>query len=115
VTITRSFIHTGDDQVAIQAGKGAETTHMPISNNHFYTGHGMLIGSETDGGASAILVTDLSIDGADNGLRIKSNSTRGGLVEDVIYDDACIRKIKKAIYIDAHPQPDPCAGTRCIR
>jgi hypothetical protein len=30
---------------------------------------------------------DLSIDGADNGLRIKSNNTRGGIVRDVVYSD----------------------------
>ena len=62
----------------------------------------MSIGSETDGGASAIRVTDLSIDGADNGIRIKSNSSRGGLVEDVVYEDVCIRNTKSPIYIDTN-------------
>ena len=102
VTITRSFIHTGDDQVAIKAGKGAPTTNMTISDNHFYTGHGMSIGSETDGGASGIRVTNLSIDGADNGLRIKSNSSRGGLVRDVVYDGVCIRATKNPILMDTN-------------
>jgi hypothetical protein len=41
---------------------------MTIAHNHFYTGHGMSIGSETNGGADTIRVTDLSIDGADNGV-----------------------------------------------
>ncbi len=102
VTITHSFIHTGDDEVAIKAGRGAPTTNFTISHNHFYTGHGMSIGSETDGGASAIRVTDLSIDGSDNGIRIKSNSSRGGLVEDVVYDDVCIRDTKNPIYMDTN-------------
>jgi hypothetical protein len=53
VTITRSFIHAGDDNVAIKAPKGGPTAHMTIAHNHFYAGHGMSIGSETDGGASA--------------------------------------------------------------
>ena len=102
VTITHCFIHTGDDQVAIKAGAPGPTTHMTVSHNHFYTGHGMSIGSETDGGASAILVTDLSIDGADNGIRIKSNSTRGGLVHEVVYEDVCIRDTKNPIYMDSN-------------
>jgi polygalacturonase len=38
---------------------------MTIAHNHFYTGHGISIGSETNGGADTIRVTDLSIDGAD--------------------------------------------------
>jgi len=102
VTITHCFIHTGDDQVAIKAGAPGPTTHMTVSHNHFYTGHGMSIGSETDGGASSILVSDLSIDGADNGIRIKSNSTRGGLVRDVLYEDVCIRDTKNPIYMDSN-------------
>ncbi len=65
---------------------------MTISHNHFYRGHGVSIGSETDGGAHAIRVFDLSIDGADNGLRIKSNASRGGLVHDIEYRDVCIRQ-----------------------
>jgi polygalacturonase len=102
VTITHCFISAGDDNVAIKAGHGAPTTHMTIAHNHFYSGHGMSIGSETDGGASAIRVTDLSIDGADNGIRIKSNSSRGGLVQDVVYDDVCIRNTKNPIYMDSN-------------
>ena len=102
VTITHCFIHTGDDNVAIKAGGGAPTSHMSIVHNHFYAGHGMSIGSETDGGASAIRVSDLSIDGADNGIRIKSNITRGGLVHDVIYDDVCIRDSASPIFMDTN-------------
>jgi len=102
VTITHCYIHTGDDQVAIKAPQGAPTTHMSIFHNHFYTGHGMSIGSETAGGASAIRVADLSIDGADNGLRIKSNITRGGLVEDVVFEDVCIRDTANPVLIDTH-------------
>jgi polygalacturonase len=99
VTITHCFIHTGDDNVAIKAG--GHSSHMTIAHNHFYAGHGMSIGSETYGGAEAIRVTDLSIDGADNGIRIKSNSSRGGLVRDVVYSDVCIRDTKNPILMDS--------------
>lgn len=102
VTITHCYIHTGDDQVAIKAPAGAPTTHLSIVHNHFYTGHGMSIGSLTAGGASAIRVSDLSIDGADNGLRIKSNITRGGLVHDVVYQDVCIRDTANPILMDTN-------------
>jgi len=102
VTIANSYIRVGDDNVAIKAGAGNPTTHMTIAHNHFYYGHGMSIGSETNGGASAIRVTDLSIDGADNGIRIKSNSARGGLVRDISYEDVCIRATKNPILLDTH-------------
>ena len=99
VTITHCYIHTGDDQVAIKAS--GHVSHVTIAHNHFYTGHGVSIGSETYGGADSIRVTDLSIDGADNGIRIKSNSTRGGLVKDVVYSDVCIRDTRNPIYMDS--------------
>ena len=106
VTITRSWIDTGDDNVAIKAGPGKPTSHMTISHNHFYSGHGMSIGSETDGGANAIRVSDLSIDSADNGIRIKSNRSRGGLVHDVVYEDVCIRNTANPILMDTHYTPE---------
>jgi polygalacturonase len=99
VTITHCFIDTGDDNVAIKAG--GKCSRMTIAHNHFYAGHGMSIGSETNGGADTIRVTDLSIDGADNGLRIKSNSQKGGKVTDIIYDDVCIKNTKYPIYMDS--------------
>jgi polygalacturonase len=102
VTIKRCFIKTGDDNVAIKAGAPGPTSHMTIEDNHFYSGHGMSIGSETDGGANAIRVTNLSIDGADNGIRIKSNSSRGGPVRDVIYEDVCIKDTKNPILMDSN-------------
>jgi polygalacturonase len=102
VTITRSYINTGDDDVAIKAGSTGPSSNITISHNHFYRGHGVSIGSETDGGAHAIRVFDLSIDGADNGLRIKSNASRGGLVRDVEYKDVCIRNTKNVIEMDSH-------------
>ncbi len=99
VTITQSWIRTGDDNVAIKGGPGG-ATHMTISHNHFYWGHGMSIGSETNGGVSQIRVFDLSLDGPDNGIRIKSNGSRGGLTQDVAYDDVCIRNSPNPITLD---------------
>jgi polygalacturonase len=99
VTITRSWIRTGDDNVALKGGPGG-ITNVTISHNHFYWGHGMSIGSETDGGVSKIRVTDLSLDGPDNGIRIKSNGSRGGLTQDVVYDDVCVRNSPNPITLD---------------
>ncbi len=100
ITITHSFIRAGDDNVAIKGGSPGGVTNMTVSHNHFYWGHGMSIGSETDGGVSKIRVFDLSLDGPDNGIRIKSNGSRGGLTHDVIYDDVCIRNSPNPITLD---------------
>ncbi len=102
MTATHSYIHAGDDNVAIKAGSAGPSSHITIEHDHFYTGHGMSIGSETDGGVSAVRVTDLSIDGADNGIRIKSNASRGGVVRDIVYSDVCIRDTKNPILMDSN-------------
>ena len=99
ITISHSYIRTGDDNVAIKGGPGG-ATNMTISHDHFYWGHGMSIGSETDGGVSKIRVFDLSLDGPDNGIRIKSNGSRGGLTQGVVYDDVCIRNSPNPITLD---------------
>jgi polygalacturonase len=99
ITVTHSYISTGDDDIAIKGGPGG-LTNMTVSHNHFYRGHGMSIGSETDGGVSKVRVFDLSLDGPDNGIRIKSNAARGGLVHDVSYEDVCIRNSPNPILLD---------------
>lgn len=94
VTIAHCFIHAGDDDVAVKSGKSGPASHISILHNHFYTGHGMSIGSGTSGGVDHMLVEDLTIDGADNGIRIKSDRSRGGLVQGVVYRDVCMRDVK---------------------
>ena len=91
ITIAHCFIHTGDDDVAVKSSRGTPARNISILHNHFYTGHGMSIGSGTSGGVDHMLVEDLTIDGADNGLRVKSDRSRGGLVHDLTYRNVCIR------------------------
>jgi polygalacturonase len=101
ITITHSYLREGDDNVAIKGGGPGELSNMTVSHNHFYWGHGMSIGSETNGGVSKLRVFDLSLDGPDSGIRIKSMGTRGGLVHDIVYDDVCIRNSGRPIDITA--------------
>lgn len=93
ITVTHSLIRTGDDNIAIKGSEGG-VAYMTVTDNHFFYGHGMSIGSETFGGVHDILVKDLSLDGPDNAIRIKSNPSRGGLVERVTYSNVCIRNSK---------------------
>jgi polygalacturonase len=104
ITITHSFIRTGDDNVAIKANKSGPTEHVSVIDNHFYSGHGMSIGSETLG-VRHVLVQRLSMDGTTSGLRIKSDVSRGGRVEDIRYRDICLREVRAPIDIDTHYTP----------
>jgi len=104
VLLAYSYISTGDDDVAVKAGGSPTSTQLTFAHNHFYYGHGMSIGSETDAGLSDMAVSDLSIDGYDspngNGLRIKSDSSRGGHVQNVSYSRICLRNLRRPLVFD---------------
>ena len=105
--IVCSRISDGDDHIAIKGSSPTGVTNLVIAHNHFEAGHGMSIGSEFTGGVSNVKVYDLSIDGTNtgtsggssNGIRIKSDSSRGGLVNDVTYSDVCLRDISNPILL----------------
>jgi polygalacturonase len=102
VTIAHSVIRTGDDNVAVKAGGAGPTENVSILHNRFYSGHGMSIGSETNGGVHRMLVEDLTMDGTTSGLRIKSNDMRGGKVDGIVYRDVCLRGVRSPIEITTH-------------
>jgi len=98
ITITHSWIDNGDDNVAIKQG----VSHMSVIDNHFYTGHGMSIGSETALGQSYLLVDGLTEDHTTSGIRIKSNVKRGGPVHDLVYKNICMKDVPIPIAISPY-------------
>jgi hypothetical protein len=108
VTITRSWISDGDDNVAVgAAGTTAPASNISVTNNHFFAGHGQSFGSYTSAGISNVLwdgnlaagngfanLGSASITGtADSnstGIRIKSANDRGGLVTGIQYSNECL-------------------------
>lgn len=102
VTITNSWIQDGDDCVAIKGGSGA-SRNITVSNTHCYGTHGLSIGSETNAGVSNVLMTNNTLQGKDssgtmsssnNGIRIKSDPSRGGTVSQVTYQNTCLTGVK---------------------
>jgi polygalacturonase len=116
ILITRCHIDTGDDNVAIKAGHrvpGREfaSENIMVSDCVFLRGHGMSIGSETLGGVRNVTVTNCVFDGTENGLRIKSQRGKGGLVENIIYEDIRMTNVDPAVtftcYYMANSARDP--------
>ena len=110
ITVTKSFIRDGDDNIAIKGGSGP-VENMSVSDNHFYYGHGMSIGSETTAGVSKLRVTNLSLDGTDAGIRIKTQQAYGGHVHDLVYENVCIRNSKAPIQLDTNYSANPKPGS----
>ncbi len=123
--IACNTVSTADDQIAIKGGHLVKD--LVIAHNHFGTGHGLSIGSETYGtnmqngveerGIQNILAYDITIDAdsrsvgydatdADfNGIRIKSDISRGGLVNNIVYRDICMRDMNNPILISTAYNP----------
>jgi polygalacturonase len=100
--IAYNKITTGDDNIAIKGSGPPIVDNLIIAHNHFGKGHGMSIGSETYGGVQNVRVCDLSLDGTSNGLRIKSDSSTGGLVQGISYSDVCMRGVTSPLVFDAY-------------
>jgi len=107
VTINDSYLNDGDDCVALKAADYA-ADNMTIENTHCYGTHGLSIGSETNAGVDNILFDDDTLAGTDssgiastsnNGMRIKTDSSVGGLVQDVTYEDICMTGVEDLIDI----------------
>ena len=96
VWIHHCDIDTGDDDIVIKTGG----TNILIEDCSIKHGHGLSIGSETNGGIRNMLVRRCTMDGTDNGIRIKSMRGKGGLVENVRYTDIKMNNVANAIYLD---------------
>ena len=98
ITVAHSWIDNGDDNIAIKQG----VSHMSVLDNHFYSGHGMSIGSETVLGQSYLLVDGLVENHTTSGIRIKSNVKRGGPVHDLVYENICMKDVPIPIAISPY-------------
>nr|ANJ43633.1 glycoside hydrolase family 28 [Peruphasma schultei] len=99
VTIAYCNVTTGDDNVGIKA-LTAPSRYTSVFNNYFGHGNGISIGSETNFGVSEVTVYNLTTINTHNGIRIKSNTFRGGLVTNVLFENVCINNVQWPIYLD---------------
>jgi len=111
VLIEKCHFDTGDDCVTLKSGRdrdgrrvGKPTENVVVRDCTFLRGHGtVVIGSEMSGGVRNVLAEDLTADGTDAGVRIKTRRGRGGVVENVVYRNLTVKNIQKqAITIDMH-------------
>jgi len=100
-TCTNVWIHhceidTGDDDIVIKTGGN----NILIEDCTIKHGHGLSVGSETNAGLRNMLVRRCTMDGTDNGIRIKSMVGKGGPVENIRYTDIKMVNVKETIVFD---------------
>lgn len=107
VRIANDYIDTGDDGIVIKSGKDADglrvnrpTEDVVITNCTVHHAHGAVtIGSETSGSVRNIVASNITARDTENGARIKSARGRGGVVEDVSFDNWTMENVGEAITI----------------
>ena len=108
VLIEGCLFDTGDDCIAIKSGRdgdgrriGVPSENIIIRNCEMREGHGgVVIGSEMSGGVRNVFAEDCVMDSPnlERALRIKSNSFRGGIVENVHFRNVKIGQVADAIF-----------------
>lgn len=108
VNISDCIIDAGDDNIAIKSGHqdpahpDAACQYINVTNCKFLHGHGMSIGSETNGGVQNMTVRNCSFENTESGLRIKSARGRGGIVKNIEYSNITMKNVKAPINITAY-------------
>ncbi len=107
VKLENDYIDTGDDGIVIKSGKDADglrvnrpTEDVAITNCTVHHAHGAIsIGSETSGSVRNIVASNMTVLDTENGARIKSARGRGGVVEDISFDNWTMENVGEAITV----------------
>ena len=105
--IENCYFNTGDDCIAVKSGRNGDgrrwnrpsrniiVRHCQMANGH----GGIVIGSEASGGVSNVFVEDCTMDSPqlERVVRIKTNTCRGGIIENVFVRNVRVGQCKEAV------------------
>jgi len=107
VIIQNCTFNTGDDCIAIKAGRdnegrkiGIKSENVVVRNCKMIDGHGgVVIGSEMSAGVKNVFVENCYMDSPqlDRAIRLKTNTKRGGEVDGVYVRNIKVGRVKEAV------------------
>jgi polygalacturonase len=107
VLIKNCFFNNGDDCIAIKSGRNNDGRRVNVPCENIIVqgctmknGHGgVSIGSEISGGVRNVFIENDTMDSPhlDRALRIKTNSIRGGIIENVFMRNVKIGQVAEAV------------------
>jgi polygalacturonase len=107
VLIKDCLLDTGDDCIAIKSGRNSDGRRVNVPSENIIIqgctmrdGHsGVAIGSETSGNVRNIFVENCLMDSPnlERALRIKTNSVRGGTVENIYFRNVTVGEVRDAV------------------
>ena len=123
VLIENCIFHTGDDCIAIKSGRNMDgrkwnipSQNIIVRNCEMQDGHGgVVIGSEISGGCRNVFVENCKMDSPnlDRVLRIKTNSCRGGVIENIYMRKVEVGECREAVMrinLNYEPKEVCCRG-----
>ncbi len=123
VLIEKCVFHTGDDCIAIKSGRNVDGRKWNIPSQNIIVrdcvmedGHGgVVIGSEISGGCKNVFVENCKMDSPnlDRVLRIKTNSCRGGIIENIFMRKVEVGQCREAVMrinLNYEPNENCCRG-----
>jgi polygalacturonase len=109
VLIKDCYFNTGDDCIAIKSGRNADGRRINIPSENIIVqgctmanGHGgVVIGSEISGGVRNVFAENckMSSPELDRALRIKTNTARGGVIENIYMRNVEVGQVKEQVFI----------------
>jgi exo-poly-alpha-galacturonosidase len=103
VTVSHCDIDVNDDCISIKAGRETNTVpnricqNIIIQNTRFGYGHGgVAMGSETSGGIRNVEVRDCVAEGNWAPVRFKSQQSRGGTVQHIVFRNFKLKDVTRA-------------------
>lgn len=107
VVIRHCTFDTGDDCIAIKSGRNADGRRVNVPSENIVIqgckmkdGHGgVVVGSEASGGVRNVFVEDCVMDSPqlDRALRFKTNSVRGGFIENFFARRITVGEVAEAV------------------
>lgn len=107
VLIKNCYFDTGDDCIAIKSGRNADGRRVNVASENIVIqgctmrdGHGgVVIGSEVSGNCRNVFAEDCVMDSPnlERALRIKTNSMRGGMVENIFMRNITVGEVSDAV------------------
>ncbi|MEI8084651.1 MAG: glycosyl hydrolase family 28 protein [Paludibacter sp.] len=102
INITHCNLSVGDDNVAMNTN----SQNITITNCAMGTGHGLSVGSYTVN-VQNIKADSCTFNGTTNGIRLKSNITRGGADSTFVYSNMTMNNVKYPFYITSWYDNEP--------
>jgi polygalacturonase len=115
VLISDCYLDNGDDGICLKSGRDGQgrrvnrpTENVTITNCTVHRAHGAVaLGSETAAGIRNVVASNIVCQGTERGVRIKSTRGRGGVIENVRFQNWTMEDVGVGIHVTAYYRVTP--------